>query len=348
MFSLTRQVLMLEGAEGWASGEFERTIRALGQAATTQPDDLLLAKLLNDRLFWMGRFPEMTRYLEQTYEATHHDPVVSGYLSLGLELTGRVNRAEVVAREGMKNSTRLNAWAHHALTHALVHQGRGEEALEVLEDVAPTWVGRCSYLYTHMYWHIALLLLEQGDTDKALAVADRMLWPKVDWNFSHDLGNATAMLWQLDLHGVNAGYERWETIARRAATRVDDQRLPFIDLHYVVALAKAESFNTDKTPMYRDALDRLLHNMSQPGKQPNIAAVARALAAYGRGQGRVKTVQTFLEAGPPANFSTNLAEWVGGSHLQRQAFENTFATALEFVGKEEDAKLVRAGYKLQQ
>lgn len=101
------------------------------------------------------------------------------------------------------------------------------------------------------------------------------------------------MLWQLELHGTDAGFERWKTIAQNVVSHIYDQvfinssqlfnnlppkllfffqnlkhscinvpvsqGLPFIDLHYVVALGRAQSYHTQDSSYYKDALDTVCY-----------------------------------------------------------------------------------------
>jgi hypothetical protein len=73
---------------------------------------------------------------------------------------------------------RENANAVHALAHAMFEDGSTANAEALIASWLPTY-DRTGLLYGHIFWHQALLALEQGDAARALAIyADRMQ-PKV-------------------------------------------------------------------------------------------------------------------------------------------------------------------------
>ena len=53
-------------------------------------------------------------------------------------------------------------WAHHALAHVMLTQGRLAEGHAFMAAMSPTWTGLNSFMETHNWWHLALFALEQN------------------------------------------------------------------------------------------------------------------------------------------------------------------------------------------
>ena len=71
---------------------------------------------------------------------------------------------------------RNEPWAHHALGHVMLTEGRLAEGLDFMRSVSDTWTGLNSFMVTHNWWHVALFLIDLGRGDEALAVYDRHAW----------------------------------------------------------------------------------------------------------------------------------------------------------------------------
>ncbi len=149
-----------------------------------------------------------------------------GLLSFGLEQCRRFEEAEKVAREGLKAEAgtasdddldREDKWLQHGLAHALYFQGRHPEAADFLRGRAPGW--RRShmhpFLFTHLWWHLALLETEEGRSAAALDVFDTQLWA----DETHDLEvqvNALGLLVRLHVRKVDVG-DRWDKVVAACA-----------------------------------------------------------------------------------------------------------------------------------
>jgi Tfp pilus assembly protein PilF len=78
---------------------------------------------------------------------------------------------------------RQNAHGAHALAHSLFEQGDTNAANSFLSEWLPDY-DRRGILNGHLSWHEALLALENGDADRALAIYDTrklIMLPDSDW-----------------------------------------------------------------------------------------------------------------------------------------------------------------------
>ncbi|NQU58718.1 MAG: tetratricopeptide repeat protein, partial [Rhodospirillales bacterium] len=113
-----------------------------------------------------------------------------------------------------------------------------------------------------------------------------------------------SLLIRLELRGRDVG-DRWQAVAEKAAVRTEDRILPFVDCHFVAALAAG-----GKIEQARGMVDGM---QAQGGIFADVGApVAKALIAHR--QGNNAETSRLLE-GVKDNIVT-----LGGSHAQRDLF----------------------------
>ena len=156
-------------------------------------------------------------------------------------------------------------------------------------------------------------------------------------DYSQDQIGAVSLLARLELAGIEVG-TRWQALAGYLVQRLDDHVLPFLDLQYLYGLARAA----------RPEAERLLRNIEAyaPQAPPSRRAAwqrvgmpaARGLLAHARGDaaGAIEGLGLALP---------RLVE-IGGSHAQRDLFEQLYLDALIASGTA--AALASAQGLLQQ
>ena len=88
---------------------------------------------------------------------------------------------------------------------------------------------------------------------------DRFVPQKLALDLTLDRVDAAALLWRLELAGVDVG-DRWRAVAAAWMRHVDDHALAFNDLH--LACAAARSPNRDDGARVRDSLKAFIANAS--------------------------------------------------------------------------------------
>ena len=311
----------------WAAGDIDTAIRLHEEQATEFPRDLVSVKLGQYHLFNRGDAPGMLR-LARTVQATAADvPYLHGMLAFGWEQCHYLREAEAAARHAIR-LCRKEPWAHHALAHVMLTEGRLHEGLDFMRAMSDSWTGLNSFMVTHNWWHAALFALDLGQPDEVLRLYDQQVWG-VAKDYSQDQINAVSLLARLELAGVDVG-PRWHDLADHLAPRVADQVLAFLDLHYLYGLARAG----------RPEADALRANMvayaaHQPSWQAVALPAAIGLLAHARGD-HAQAAQALGAALP------RLRE-IGGSHAQRDLFQQLYVDALLRSGQ-----TVEAQHLLQQ
>ena len=319
-----REQRWVAAVAAWVDGDLPRAIALHEEQARLHPRDLASLKLGQYHLFNRGDSPGMLRLGLQALPAAAEVPYLHGMLAFGWEQCHRLQEAEAAARHAIA-LCRKEPWAHHALAHVMLTQGRIREGADFMASVSDTWTGLNSFMVTHNWWHQALFLLEQDQHDAALHLYDTQVWGVVK-DYSQDQINAISLLVRLELAGVNVG-DRWADVARHLAAREQDQVLPFLDLQYLLGLGRAGE---------HAAAARLLahieaHAASRTEAQERAVwqgvcvPAARGIQAFA--QERWGDAVAGLGQALP-----QLAE-IGGSHAQRDLFSQLYLHALQCNGQ---------------
>jgi hypothetical protein len=334
----------------WVAGDLPRAMALHEAQAREYPRDLASLKLGQYHLFNAGNSPGMLRLALQALPASADVPYMHGMAAFAWEQCHLLPQAEAAARHAIALRHK-EPWAHHALAHVLLTQGRLREGLDFMRAVSPSWTGLNSFMLTHNWWHTALFALEFDRPDEVLALYDQQVWG-VACDYSQDQIGAVSLLARLELADVDVG-PRWQDVADHLAKRGADLVLPFLDLQYLYGLARAG----------RPQADTLLAHIEAHAVQPQTAAVwrdvalpaARGLLAHARGD-HAQAVHQLGSALP------RMLE-VGGSHAQRDLFEQIHLDALvrsgQWVGAQnllqqranaqpESLRLARQARELQQ
>ena len=318
-----RERRFISAVAAWVAGDIAQAIRLHQEQALEFPRDLASLKLGQYHCFNAGDCPGMLRLALAALPAAADVPYVHGMAAFGYEQCHRMREAETSARRAIA-LCRKEPWAHHGLAHVMLTEGRLTEGLAFMQDVSETWTGLNSFMVTHNWWHVALFLIDLGRDAEALAVYDREVWGVVK-DYSQDQIGAVSLLARFELAGIDVGH-RWEDVADHLAQRLDDHVLPFLDLQYLYGLARAG----------RPEADTLLHNIEAFAPSAPVAAraawervcvpAARGLLAHARGN-HAGAIDGLGQALP------RLIE-IGGSHAQRDLFEQVYLDALIRSGTE--------------
>jgi hypothetical protein len=304
----------------WVAGDMPRAIALHEEQARLHPRDLASLKLGQYHLFNRGDSPGMLRLALAALPAAADVPYLHGMLAFGWEQCHLLDRAEASARHAVARC-RKEPWAHHALAHVMLTQGRIGEGAEFMTSVSDTWTGLNSFMVTHNWWHQALFLLEQDRHAEVLALYDANVWGVVK-EYTQDQINAVSLLARLELAGVEVGAARWADVADYLAVRLSDQVLPFLDLQYLYGLARAG--RTDAARMLLSNIEGHAATRAEPHErtvwQQVCVPAAHGLVAHA--QGDWPAAARHLGAALP-----RLVE-IGGSHAQRDLFHQIWLDAL--------------------
>lgn len=335
-----REQRFVASIAAWVAGDIDRAIALHAEQAADFPRDLVSVKLGQYHLFNRGAAPGMLRLARAVLPAAGDVPQLHGMLAFGWEQCHFLREAEAAARQALVGEPG-EPWAHHALAHVMLTEGRLVEGQQFLAEMAPHWSGLNSFMRTHNWWHAALFAIELDQFDDALRLYDEQVWGVLP-DYSQDQINAVSLLARLELAGADVG-TRWQALANWLTPRVADQVLPFLDLQYLYGLARAG----------RPEADVLLANLQQHAAADTTwrevaVPAACGLMAHARGQ-HADAARTLAMALP------RLRE-IGGSHAQRDLFQQIYIDALARGGQlaeaqnlvQQQARLTPTSLRLQR
>ncbi|MBL8349968.1 MAG: tetratricopeptide repeat protein [Burkholderiaceae bacterium] len=306
----------------WLGGDLLEAIAGLEAIARHHPRDLASIKLGQYLAFNLGDSPTMLRLALHALPAAAEVAALHGLLAFGWEQCHRLKEAEAAARRALAMNP-ADPWAQHALAHVMLTDGRLAEGVALLEGCSGGWQVLTSFMRSHNWWHLALLHLELGDDAAALKLYDEQVWG-VDKTYSQDQVGAVSLLARLELAGVAVG-ERWTELAQYLVPRVADQVQPFLDLQYLYGLARADE---PEAETLWDNIDRFAPAAPAAARsawQQVAVPAASGLVAHARGQ--------WADAADALGQALPGLAGIGGSHAQRELFEQLYIDALQRSGR---------------
>ena len=314
-------------------GQWHGAAQALQRVSIDHPRDLLALQVGHLLDFFTGEARLLRdRVARALPDWTEDRPGYHALLSMhsfGLEECGDYDRAERQGKRAIELQPR-DGWAQHAVAHVLEMQCRHRDGLAWMLDDTDRWT-RDSFSAVHSWWHAALFHLDLGEIDEALALFDGPIHGDKS-TLILNLIDASALLWRLDLRGIDVG-DRWQSVAHNWAALGEAGAgfYAFSDIHAVLALIRGGE--TDRLAATFDAMERAA---AGPGDNATFTRdvglpVSRAFKAFADGDFK-RTAELLLRVLPDAYR-------FGGSHAQRDLLDLTLIEAAFRAG---DASLARA------
>ncbi len=317
-----RERMTVAAARAWADGDIPLAV-ALGEdAASRFPRDLAMAKIAQYHCFNRGDAPGMLRLAAAVLPANDDLAYAHGMIAFAFEQCHLLADAEHAAHAAIRRQ-RKEPWAHHALAHVLLTQGRNDEGRAFLDEMKETWTGLNSFMLTHNWWHLSLVMIEQGEAARVLDHYATHIWG-VWKEYSQDQIGAVSLLARLELAGVDVG-DRWQDLADHLAPRIAEHVQPFLDLHYLFGLARAGRREAAAMLESLRGFAATAPDFVRPAWLEVALPVGEGLLAHASGE-YAACARALLPALP------RLAE-IGGSHAQRDLFEQIADDALIRAGR---------------
>ncbi|AMJ60398.1 tetratricopeptide repeat protein [Bosea sp. PAMC 26642] len=327
-----RESMVTEALALWLDDAPRQAALRLEAILEAHPFDVLALKLSHGLRFMLGDQAEMLTSLRRVVPGfTEAHPLtgyVNGCYAFALEEQGFYAEAERAGRRAVALSPR-DAWGRHAVAHVLEMTGRPDEGVAWLGD-GRNWA-HANNLRFHIVWHLALFRLERGETTEVLRLYDEDIRGEETDDY-RDVANGASLLARLDYAGVDVG-TRWEELAAKAEGRVQDGRLVFADLHYALSLLGAGRHDGAETIARTLVEDWHGH----PSGERREAARSGALAAFGL---IAFHEGDYAEAARLLGGARSGLVAIGGSHAQRDLFEQAYIESLLRSGSHDRANAI--------
>ncbi len=220
-----------------------------------------------------------------------------------------------------------NANAAHTIGHICFETGDTSSGAAFLESWMPDYTPGAQ-LHCHLSWHWALFELAAGHYDRVLELYEQNIGPAVSrLNALGTVADGASLLWRCDLHGAPPPERTWQELSDYAAKSFPRAGVPWADVHATLAYAAAGDDST------LSALIAGLREREATGRQvagPVVLRLALGIAAFRRGDYEDAVRQIAPVAGEVIR--------IGGSHAQREVFEDTLLEAYLRSGHAEEAE----------
>jgi hypothetical protein len=306
-------------ARTWLQGDFAGAIRRYGDILHDYPRDLLALQIAHVGDFFMGASSMLRDRVAQVLPAWDVSTPGYGYVlgmhAFGLEETALYSRSEDAGRRALELNPR-DAWAVHAVTHVMEMQGRLRDGVDFLTSRESDWAVNNGLAFHH-WWHLALFHLDGGDFAQVLDLYDRRIRASAS-QVPLEMIDASALLWRLELRGVNVG-DRWRVLAECWASFIHHAYYSFNDAHAVMAFAGARRFDLAEQTI--EAMECKASGADTNAMMTRDVGLplARALLAFA--SERYGEVVSLLEP------IRTIAHRFGGSHAQRDLIHLTLVEA---------------------
>lgn len=326
-----REGAYVDALEAYLAGRPSAAVGVLEGILEATPQDALAFKLDQAIRFVLGDrrgMVRMTGGLLPTYDESHpFGAYVLGCHAFALEENGAFDAAETAGRAALERAPD-DAWGLHAVAHVYDMTARNETGIRWLSDHVENW-SHCNNFGGHIWWHLALLHLDQGDYDRVLALYDEKVRAEHTDDY-RDIANGASMLMRLEIEGIDVG-TRWDELAALAEHRVEPGCVVFADLHYILALGGAGDAAASDRLVARLAKDAALadHDMHE------VAALAGHTAAMGLAAFRAGDYSSCFDLLTRAQRNM---QRVGGSHAQRDVFSRVTIEAGIRAGRLDEAE----------
>jgi hypothetical protein len=313
-----REQLYVSAIAAWADRDLNRALSYHEELADRYPRDLTSVFIAYYHYFFRGDNWALLKLIEKILPANQENHYVYGMLAFALEQCYRLEEAEAAGRHATQMQ-RCDPWAHHAVAHVMETQGRVDEGIAWMESLADTWED-CGSFFCHNWWHVALYYLAREDYAYALKLYDHQVWGRAAKDYTQCHVDAISLLLRLELRGTDVG-DRWQMVGAYLPEHIYDHILPLIDVHYAYALVRSGQM---------ELADSLIDSMQAYAAiaKPSIRnawvdvvlPIAQGMIAHARCD--------WLSAIAHLRHALPKLQAVGGSHAQRNVFEQVYLNAL--------------------
>lgn len=323
-----REKGLLSMLEAWQAYDFDKAIKCCDEVLKEYPADLSTLKIAQYHLFNKADSKGMLALAQRCLPANQDRAAVHSMVAFGHEQCHQIDEAERSAQRALAIES-TEPWAHHALAHVHLSRGSIDEGKQFLSAMSPAWAELNSFMFTHNWWHLALFEIASGNTDDALRIYDDYCWD-VEPEYSQDQIGAVSLLARLEIAGVDVG-NRWQALSAFLESRASDVIQPFLTLQYLYGLARTGS-NAGKALLGEIKRQASEPAVSQDKTLWNEVGIELAEGVYAHGTGDYALAAAKLS-------TLRQSIWrIGGSHAQRDLFEQLLLDALWKSGQQEKAE----------
>ncbi len=217
-----------------------------------------------------------------------------------------------------------NGGAVHSLTHLYYETDDHAGGVSFLKEWLAGYDRKAPY-HTHFNWHLALHHLALDQPDAAMAVYDQQVSPSAS-DATTVFVDASSLLWRMKLYDCEVGALPWAELSQFTARACADVGFAFVDVHQ--SLAHAGTADHEALGSLIEAVEALV-GTGHPTAESVVLPIVRGLAAFAAEDYGAATLMAPAVA---------KVVRIGGTHAQREVFEDTLIVAYLRAGRGADAE----------
>ena len=307
----------LEAVNLWAHGKGPDALSLVKEHLGESPRDAVLHRLAQ-RLYMLGcsgagdpHFPpSLLAMMNGLAPHCGDDWAFLGQYAFAHHEMGILDKALSLAERSLEINPG-NAVAAHSVTHSYFEYGDAATGGNFLGNWLEGFDPRAHY-HTHLSWHQALFELALGRYGEALQLYEDWIRPTAIAKNISGLSDSASFMWRMTIYGGEAPPMPWDEVKEQAAPAATTPGAAFRDAHAALAFAASGD---------RELMDQMIDRLRTNAENGNIFAkevilpLAQGIDAFA--QEDYSTAVEYLEPVFPQ------LTRIGGSHAQREVFEDT-------------------------
>ena len=298
------------------NGRNDKAYRLIQEHLKEFPRDILMVRLAS-RVLILGcsgagvaNFPEELLAMVKPLASDYGDDwAFLGQYAFAHHETGQFSDALTYAERSLEQRPD-NANASHSVAHVFFETGDPDGGSDFLGDWLEGYDRRGPF-NVHLSWHQALFQLATGRPEDAVSLYEGHIRPSVVEKNLGSLQDAASLLWRMKIYG-DGEPAPWNEVLEIARPAAENPGPAFRDAH--AALAFAAGGHTEEMGKLISGLDAMAGE-GNPLSSEVMLPLAKGIEAFANG--------AYDDAADNLDGLVDQLARIGGSHAQREVFEDT-------------------------
>ena len=326
-----REQQHIQGISLMIKGDGHKTLRLIREHLDEFPRDMLMVRLAN-RLLILGcsgagipNFPEellsMLKPLKSEYG---EDWAFLGQYAFAHHETGYFDDSLKYAQRSLAIRPD-NGNASHSVAHVFYETGDPDGGADFLGDWLEGYDRRGPF-NVHLSWHHALFQLATGRPENAVSLYEDHIRPSVVKKNLGSLADSASLMWRMKIYG-DGQPAPWKEVREIALPAAEKPGPAFRDAHAALAFAAGG---------FSEELGRMINGLGEAASGGNALAsevtlpLVKGIEAFAHG--------AYEEAADNLDGLVEQLPRIGGSHAQREVFEDTILESYIRSGRYDKAQ----------
>ena len=312
-------------------GQNEKAYRLIQEHLKEFPRDIMMLRLAS-RVLILGcsgagvaNFPEellaMVKPLASDYG---EDWAFLGQYAFAHHETGQFSDALTYAERSLEQRPD-NANASHSVAHVFFEMGDPDGGSDFLGDWLDGYDRRGPF-NVHLSWHHALFQLATGRPENAVSLYEGHIRPTVIQKNFGSLQDSASLMWRMKIYG-DGQLGPWDEVLEIARPAAENPGPAFRDAH--AALAFAGGGHTEEMGKLISGLDAMAGEGNALSREVMLP-LAKGVEAFANG--------AYDDAADNLDGLVDQLPRIGGSHAQREVFEDTILESYIRAGRFDKAQ----------